>query len=45
MQQFEIRKIPTLANGPGQSLSAALWADQVAATFQAQVVLYNCSKK
>ncbi|HRI58943.1 MAG TPA: universal stress protein [Saprospiraceae bacterium] len=40
-QQFEIRKILTLANTPGQSLSAALWADHVADMFQAQVVLYS----
>ena len=41
IQQFEVSKILTLADVPQQSLCAALWADHVAATFQAEVVLYS----
>ena len=41
MRPFQIQKILTLVNVPHQSLPAALWTDQVAATFQAQVVLYD----
>jgi nucleotide-binding universal stress UspA family protein len=41
MSNYQVQKILTLANSPRKSLHAALWADQIAASFQSKVVLYD----
>ncbi|MEO6758457.1 MAG: universal stress protein [Saprospiraceae bacterium] len=41
IKKSQIQKIVTLTNLPQHSLQAALWSDQLGATFRAQVVLYD----